>query len=128
MSNKGFITIEAIFYTVITLILTIILTTIILNNTKYSNNKNIKIYQSFDIMRKTLLKYRDVTTFNQKELIFDDKTKIRINNNEVYETPGYMPYFQKIKNAKFIYRSKQLILSLTYNKIKYEQVIFYDKY
>ncbi|MDR3215304.1 MAG: hypothetical protein LBT75_03380 [Bacilli bacterium] len=126
-NKKGFLSIELILYFIILVILAIIFTNLLMRSTYYHHNENIKIYQSYDILRNSLIKYKEISTFSEKEVIFGDYVKIKINDNKIYEYPGYMPYFQDINNAKFIFQNKTLFLFFIYNNQSYQQVIFYEK-
>lgn len=93
----------------------------------YKPNYNVKVYQSINLLKNSLIRYDKISSFSKDEIILNDYVKIRIKDNQIYETPGYMPYLQGIENAKFKYVNKKLILSFTFLKNKYESVIFYDK-
>lgn len=126
-NKKGFISLELIQYIIITLLLAIFLNFIISLNINFKTNDELKLYQSYDMLRKTLIKYQSISEFNKNLIVFDDQVKIKIQDNQIYETPGYMPYFQDISNASFIFQNNILSLKFTYNKVEYQQVIFYDK-
>ena len=127
LNKKGFLTIEMIFYFVIATILVLLLTTIIIRTSSYQNNEKIKIYQSLDILKKSLIKYRQVSKFSPNEVEFAGYIKLKMRGNDLYETPGYLPYLQGIEKPKFTYQNNILELSFTYQNEKYSQIIFYDK-
>lgn len=116
-----------IYYFIILLIMALLFTTLLLRSASYKGNEVIKIYQSYDILRNSLLKYRTITNFSSAQVEFNDYVLIKIKDNQVYEYPGYMPYFQKLNNAVFVYHQKTLFLEFYYQGIKYKQVIFYEK-
>jgi hypothetical protein len=126
-NRKGFITIEMVYYIIILIILASLFSLLLLRTSHYQNNDSIKIYQSYDILRNSLIKYKEVTRFLDNEVELNNYVVIKIKDNQVYEYPGYMPYFQNIEQASFIYENKTLYLSFNYQKNYYKQVIFYDK-
>ncbi|MDR1782454.1 MAG: hypothetical protein LBR40_05625 [Bacilli bacterium] len=116
-----------VYYIIILIILASLFSLLLLRTSHYQNNDSIKIYQSYDILRNSLIKYKEVTRFLDNEVELNNYVVIKIKDNQVYEYPGYMPYFQNIEQASFIYENKTLYLSFNYQKNYYKQVIFYDK-
>ncbi|MDH6603074.1 hypothetical protein OKW23_000202 [Bacilli bacterium PM5-9] len=127
LNKKGFMAIEMLIYFILATLLILIFSTILLRSVNYKNNDSIKVYQSLDILRKSLIKYQNVTNFKSNEIEFADHVRVKIEKNQVYETPGYMPYLQKIKNGRFIFDGKNLEIEFSYKDNFYKQIIFYDK-
>lgn len=127
LNQKGFITLEAIFYIIISLIMLLMINTLTLQIINYQPNHNIKVFQSLNMLKQSLIRYKEISSYSKKEIILNDYVKIRIKDNQIYETPGYMPYLQGLTNARFIYKNKKLSLRFVYKNKKYESVIFYDK-
>lgn len=100
---------------------------VILRNVSYKNNEKIKMYQQINLLKNSIIKYPKVTKFKKYELEFIDMVKIKIQNNQIYETPGYMPYLQQLKNPYFSYIDKKVYLNYSLNNITYKKIIFYDK-
>ncbi|MDF9866852.1 hypothetical protein OKW22_000407 [Bacilli bacterium PM5-3] len=119
--------IEMLIYFILATLLILIFSTILLRSVNYKNNDSIKVYQSLDILRKSLIKYQNVTNFKSNEIEFADYVRVKIEKNQVYETPGYMPYLQEIKNGRFIFDGKNLEIEFSYKDNFYKQIIFYDK-
>ena len=127
LNRKGFLTIEMIFYFIIATILILLLTTIIIRTSNYQSNEKIKIYQSLDLLKKSLVKYQRISSFNSNEVEFAGYVRLKIKEDQLYETPGFMPYLQGIKNGKFIYQNQVLELKFSYHNQNYSHIIFYDK-
>lgn len=126
-NQKGFISIELLYYLCICLLVLMLVNIQMKTLIKYDVNDHLKINQSFNILRSSLVKYQNVNVVNKQELMFDDETKIKIVNNQVYETPGFMPYFQDIKQAFFTLQDNIIFLQFYYLDKKYHQAIFYVK-
>lgn len=127
LNKKGFISLELVQYIIITLLLAIFLSFIINLNINFKTNDEMKLYQSFDMLRKSLIKYQTISEYHTDLIVFDDQVKIKIQDKQIFETPGYMPYFQEIEDAVFEYKNNILSLNFTYNKESFQQIIFYDK-
>lgn len=127
LNKKGFISIELLYYLIICLLVLMLLNMQMKTLINYDVNDHLKINQSFNTLRTSLLKYKTVLSIKDNELLLDDEIKVRIMNNQVYETPGFMPYFQDIKQAKFTLRNDIIFLKFKYLDKTYEQAIFYVK-
>lgn len=126
-NKKGFIALEAVFYIIIAIIMLMMVNTLILKISVFQPNQNIKVYQSLNLLKNSLIRYDRITKFSSKEIELNDYVKVKIKDDQLYETPGFMPYLQGISNAKYTYEHKQLFLSFTYQNQKYKSIIFYDK-
>lgn len=126
-NRKGFITLEAIFYIITSFFILIMINAATMYIANFKPNYRVKVYQSINQLKKSLIKYDKINKFSNNEIILNDYVKIKINKDQIYETPGYMPYLQGIENAKFTYKNKKLILNFDYLNEKYESIIFYDK-
>lgn len=125
--KKGFISLEAMIYVLICLIVLSILFLIINKNKYFSDDNNIKIYQSYDQLRYSLVKYSKVTKYTNEEITFNNEYHLKISDNKIFEYPGYLLYFDNINKPQFIYNNHNLILEFTYKDKLFKQVIFIEK-
>lgn len=116
-----------IIYFIIVLILILIYSAIVLRTTLIKKNDDIKIYQSINILRNSIMINKEIIKFDSYNIEFDNDVALRIKDNQIYEYPGYMPYLTGISKAKFIYNGYSLTLSFSYRNKEYNKVIFYDK-
>ena len=126
-NKKGFMAVEMLMYFIVALMLIIIFSTILVRSVHYQNNESIKIYQSLDILRTSLVKYQKITSLTKDYVEFINSTRINLDVDQVYETPGYMPYLQGIENPTFKFDGSNLELVFTYKNKRYQQIIFYVK-
>lgn len=127
LNKKGNLSIEAIFYIIILLIMCIMLNSLLIKNTSINRNTRIPIYQGINVLRQSIIKYDRITMFKSNEIEFADHVRIKIDNKKIYETPGYMPYFENVEKPKFIKNHNKVILAFKYKKQDYKEIIFYDK-
>lgn len=126
-SKKGFISIEAIMYVIICMVVLSILFLAINNNKYFKDENNVKIYQSFDQLRYSLVKYSSISKYSENEVVFNNEYHLKIGDNKIYEYPGYLLYFDSIINSKFIKNNNILKLEFEYQNQLFSQVIFIEK-
>jgi len=128
MLNKhAFTTIELTAYLVVASIVMILLSLIIKHAQLLRQDNDIYLLQNISVLQHDLVKYKEIKSCEENILYLEDDIKLSIKDNQVYQTPGFMPYLQKTSNLRFICLDKAIKIKFTYQDKDYEHVIFVKK-
>lgn len=126
-NKKGFTSIELTSYVIIAIILLLFLNILVKQGVYFKRNNDISLMQNISSLQQTLIKYQNISKCSTNEIILDDSNKILIKDQQLYMTPGLMPFIQNAKNIKFICNKHSIVLEVKYHEKNYQTTIFFTK-